>query len=135
MASLSLSYRSMTSFFSGFRKHSNLSFMHTLEGLPMWDYYKNLESKPSKENALIVVNEFFRLYDGKDPQELLWFIISTALRAENEEIEARHRGNMLFFYEYCTLLFQAARILAKAEVPKPARKKKARKSDHKPSPE
>lgn len=106
--------------------------MHTLEGLPMWDYYKNLQSKPNKENALIVINEFFRLYDEKDPQELLWFIISTALRAENEEIEARHRGNMLFFYEYCTLLFQAARILAKSEPFKSTRKKKIKHPDSKP---
>jgi hypothetical protein len=109
--------------------------MHTLEGLPMWDYYKNLLTTPDKGNALRVINEFFRLFGEKDPQEQLWYILTTALRSENEEIEARHRGNMIFFYEYSVVFFKAVKILAETEAPKATGKKKAKKPENKPSPE
>ena len=109
--------------------------MHTLEGLPMWDYYLKLQSKPDKDSAWSVINEFFRLFDENDPKELLWFILSTALRSENEEIEARHRSNMLFFFENSVIFFKAVRILAEAQDSKPTRKKKAKHPDSKPSPE
>jgi hypothetical protein len=107
--------------------------MHTLEGLPMWEHYKNLLTKPDKDSAWLVIHEFFRLFDEKDPQELLWYMLTTALRSENEEIEARHRGNMIFFYEYSVVFFKAVKVLAEGEAPK-ARKKKNKSPANKPSP-
>lgn len=109
--------------------------MHTLEGMPMWDYYKNLLSKPDKDNAWSIINEYFRLFDENQPKELLWYILSTALRSENEEIEARHRGDMLFFYEYSVIFFKAVRVLAEAETSKTTKKKKTKNPVNKPSPE
>jgi hypothetical protein len=101
--------------------------MNTLEGLPMWELYKNLLTKADKDNAWRVIQEFFRLFDEKDPQELLWFMLTAALRSENEEIEARHRGNMIFFYEYSVVFFKAVRILAEEHSPKTASKKKRKR--------
>jgi hypothetical protein len=123
-----LSYFSMTAFCSQHIKPFNLSFMNTLEGLPMWELYKDLSTKADKQSAWRVIKEFFRLFDEKEPQELLWFMLTTALRADNEEIEARHRGNMIFFYEYSVVFFKAVRVLSEQHAPKPALPKKKRKT-------
>jgi hypothetical protein len=102
--------------------------MNTLEGLPMWDLYKDLLTKGDKESAWRVVKEFFRLFEEKDPQELLWFMLTAALRSDNEEIEARHRGNMIFFYEYSIVFFKAVRLLADVPPPEIPPQKKKRKA-------
>jgi hypothetical protein len=87
--------------------------MHTLEGLPMLDYYKALLAKADSKSAWLVIHEYFRLFEEKDPpEELLWFMLTTSLRSENEEIEARHRGDMIFFYEYSIILLKAVRLLS-----------------------
>jgi hypothetical protein len=85
--------------------------MHTLEGLPMLEHYNSLMKKSDKQSAWRVIQEYFRIFDQKDPQELLWFMLTTALRSDNEEIGARQRGNMIFFYEYSILFFKAAHFL------------------------
>jgi hypothetical protein len=101
--------------------------MNTLEGLPMWELYKSLSTKADKQTAWRVIQEFFRLFDEKEPQELLWFMLTAALRSDNEEIEARHRGNMIFFYEYSVVFFKAVRLLSEEHTPKPTLPKKKRK--------
>jgi hypothetical protein len=85
--------------------------MHTLEGLPMLEHYNSLLKKSDKESAWRVVHEYFRIFEDKDPQELLWFMLTTALRADNEEIGARQRGDLIFFYEYSVLFLKAVNFL------------------------
>lgn len=108
--------------------------MNTLEGLPMWELYKSLSTKADKQTAWRVIQEFFRLFDEKEPQELLWFMLTAALRSDNEEIEARHRGNMIFFYEYSVVFFKAVRVLSEGQAPKLTHPKKKRKTPVKKSP-
>lgn len=108
--------------------------MHTLEGLPMWELYKDLLSKADNESAWKIIQEFYRLFDEKDPQELLWFMLTAALRSDNEEIEARHRGNMIFFYEYSVVFFKAVKVLSEQHAPKTETKKKRKATVNKPSP-
>jgi len=70
---------------------------HTLEGMPMLEHYNSLLKNSDKESAWLIIDEYFRLFEEKDPQEVLWFILTIALRADNEEVGARQRGNMIFF--------------------------------------
>lgn len=85
--------------------------MHTLEGLPMLEHYNNLLKNSDKQSALKIIDEYFRIFEEKDPPDLLWFLLTTCLRSDNEEIDARQRGNMIFFYEYSVIFFKAAYFL------------------------
>ncbi|MEO8406155.1 MAG: hypothetical protein ABI480_16220 [Chitinophagaceae bacterium] len=98
---------------------------HTLEGLPMLEHYNSLLKNSDNESAWRIIDEYFRLFEEKDPQEVLWFMLTTALRADNEEIGARQRGNMIFFYEYSSIFFKAAHFLYKERHGTKKRKNKA----------
>jgi hypothetical protein len=55
-------------------------------------------------------------------------MLTAALRSDNEEIEARHRGNMIFFYEYSIVFFKAVRLLAEVPSSKTPRQKRKKKT-------
>lgn len=99
--------------------------MHSLEGLPILDHYKSLLSKGKENNAWAVLHEFFDFFGEQSPQEHLWYMLVMALKNDNDEIEARHRSNMIFFYEYSLALYKAAHFLyAQQKKKKHSRKKK-----------
>lgn len=85
--------------------------MHTLEGLPMLEHYNSLLKNSDKQSALKIIDEYFRIFEEKDPPDLLWFLLTTSLRSDNEEIDARQRGNMIFFYEYTIIFMKASFFL------------------------
>ncbi len=85
--------------------------MNTLEGLPILDHYNSLLAKGKEKNAWGVLHEFFDFFNEESPKEHLWYMLVLALKNDNDEIEARHRSNMIFFYEYSVALFKAAYTL------------------------
>jgi hypothetical protein len=54
---------------------------------------------------------FFALFELKGPDEELWEILKLALIADNDQIDERERGKMIFFYEYTKELFENIFIL------------------------
>jgi hypothetical protein len=89
----------------------NLPVMNTLQGLPLLGYYKQLIETKEDEQAWNIFHEFFETFDDEGPEELLWFMLTAAMKLDSEEINGRHRGNMIFFYEYTVALFKAAQVL------------------------
>jgi hypothetical protein len=85
--------------------------MNTLNGLPILDHYTRLLAKGKEKHARGVLHEFFDYFGEKSPEEILWYMLVMALKNDNDEIEARHRGEMIFFYEYSVALFKAAHVL------------------------
>jgi hypothetical protein len=107
--------------------------MDTLDGLLILDHYTSLLEKGKEKNAWSILHEFFDFLGGQSPKEHLWYMLVLALKSDNEEIEARHRSNMIFFYEYSVALFKAAHTLY-IHQKKPAhriRNNKQRKKKHK----
>jgi hypothetical protein len=85
--------------------------MHTLEGLPILDHYNSLLANGKEKNAWGVLHEFFDFFNEESPKEHLWYMLVMALKNDNDDIDARHRSNMIFFYEYSVALFKAAYII------------------------
>ena len=85
--------------------------MHTLQGLPLLGYYQKLIATQENEYAWKILHEFFGAFDKEGAQELLWFMLTAAMKLDNEEINGRHRSNMIFFYEYAVAFFKAAYVL------------------------
>lgn len=85
--------------------------MNTLDGLPILDHYTSLLAKGKEKNAWGILHEFFDFFNEESPREHLWYMLVHALKSDNEEIETRHRSNMIFFYEYSVALFKAAHTL------------------------
>jgi len=85
--------------------------MNTLEGLPILDHYNRLLATGKTKNALDVMYEYFNFFNEEGPKEHLWYMLVLALKNDNEAIDARHRSNMIFFYECSLAFFKAAYTL------------------------
>src|SRR5688500_3992388 len=85
--------------------------MNTLEGFPIFDHYNSLLAKGKEKNAWGVLHEFFDFFNEESPKEHLWYMLVMALKNDNDDIDARHRSNIIFFYEYSVALFKAAYTL------------------------
>lgn len=85
--------------------------MNTLDGLPILTHCKSLAATGKEQDALAILHEFFAYFDQDSPQDHLWYLLVMALQNDSDEIEARYRADMIFFYEYCLALFEAARAL------------------------
>lgn len=85
--------------------------MNTLEGLPILEHYNSLLANGKEKNAWGVLHEFYNFFNEESPKEYLWYMLVLALKSDSEAIDARHRSNMIFFYEYSVALFKAAYTL------------------------
>lgn len=85
--------------------------MNTLEGLPILDHYKNLQSTGQPQDAWAILHEFFHYYGKQAPEEELWYILVMALGNNSDEMDGYQRSTMIFFYEQCKALFSAAFLL------------------------
>jgi hypothetical protein len=85
--------------------------MNTLEGLPIIDHYNSLLANEMEKNAWAILHEFFDFFNEESPKEHLWYMLVMALKNDNDDIDARHRSNLIFFYEYSVALFKAALVL------------------------
>jgi hypothetical protein len=92
--------------------------MNTLEGLPILDHYKNLLATENEQHAWDILQEFFDYYGKEIPEEQLWYMLVMAL-GNSDAIEARHRSDMIFFYEHCNAFFIAAYLLHKHNAKQP----------------
>ena len=99
--------------------------MNTLEGLPVQAYYRNLQATEEKKYAWKILHEFFEIFDKDGPQELLWFMLSSAMKLESEVVGGRERSNLLFFYDYSIPFFQAVFFLYKDHLEKKGKQQAA----------
>ena len=95
--------------------------MYTLQGLPMLCHYRNLLSSGETKFAWSIFRDFFESMDEKGPGELLWYMLTVCMKSESEEMDARQRSNLIFFYEYCTIFFKAAYLLQQESIPRDTR--------------
>lgn len=85
--------------------------MYTLEELPILEHYNNLLQKSDKQSAFKIIEEYFRIFKEKDTPDVLGFLLAAFLRADNGEIEAQQRGNMIFFYKHLIIFMDASYFL------------------------
>ena len=97
--------------------------MNTLEGSPLPEYCRQLLQTGDKEYARLILKDYFKTLDEQGPQEILWFMLTTAMKLDNEEVSGTERSNMIFFYDYTVALFKAAFALSKKEKETKKRKK------------
>lgn len=100
--------------------------MHPLDGLPLRDHYASLLAEGKEQDAWAILLEFVAFFDDRSAEDHLWYILVMALKNNSDEIDAHHRSNMLFFYEYCIALFRAAALLSGKHKKDTVRKKPAR---------
>lgn len=98
--------------------------MKTLYGLPISEHYNRLLASGKEKHAQAILHEFFDFYNEDSPREHLWYMLVLSLKNDNEEVTATDRSNMIFFYEYCAILFKAIRVLYEQQNKKPKSKKK-----------
>jgi hypothetical protein len=87
--------------------------MHTLEGLPLHGHYQQLMSTQEVKFAWAVLHEFFEAFGEDGPKDLLWFMLAAVMKSDNEEITSRHRGNLIFFFEYSQAFYKAIHTIYK----------------------
>ena len=92
--------------------------MNTLEGLPLREHYQYLLSTQDPKHAWAILHEFFEAFGEEGPGELLWYMLSVVMKSDNEEITSRHRGNLIFFFEYSQAFYKAMYTLYKGEAQK-----------------
>jgi len=88
-------------------------FMNTLYGLPILDHYNKLQASGKEQHAWAIIQEIFECFGNEGPEECAWYTLVMALGNDSDEIEARHRSNMIFFYECSAALFSAVYALHK----------------------
>ncbi len=87
--------------------------MYTLQGLPMLCNYRSMQASGETKFAWSIFHDFFQAMDADGPEELLWYMLTICMKADNEEMNARQRSDLIFFYEYCSMFFRAAHLLQK----------------------
>lgn len=103
--------------------------MHYLEGLSIIDYHRRLKEVPDTKTAWKIVREFYDFFEAQGAEEMLWYMLTVALISDNEEVEKKHRSNMIFFYEYCRAFHQAVHLLHEERGTAKKGKKKKRKDE------
>lgn len=97
--------------------------MNTLQGLPILTHYNNLLKFQKQKDAWAVFHEFFDFFDGDSPKEHQWYLLIMSLTNSSDEMGAKQRSNLIFFFEYSLALIKAAEVLNNKRVTKGKRKK------------
>ena len=92
-------------------KNKKGGVMYTLQGLPMLCNYRSMQASGETKFAWSIFNDFFQSMDADGPAELLWYMLTVCMKADNEEMTAQQRSDLIFFYEYCSIFFSAAHLL------------------------
>jgi hypothetical protein len=85
--------------------------------LPLFlvNLHENLATSRTEESAWTIINEYFRSFELQDVQQELWTLTAGALG--NNDIQQFQKGiersNLIFFYEYTRMFFEAVDILRK----------------------
>ena len=85
--------------------------MNTLHGLPILDHYNRLLATGNEQHAWAIIKEVFECFGKEGVEESAWYTLVMALGNDSDEIEAKHRNNMIFFYECSAALFNAVNAL------------------------
>jgi hypothetical protein len=89
--------------------------MNTLDGSPLPELCKKLAESGEKKYAWQILEEYFSTFEETGPRQILWFMLTAAMKLENESVTGEERSNLLFFYEYTIAAFQAAYVLSEAK--------------------
>lgn len=92
--------------------------MNTFEGLPVGDYLASLHQTGKRKYAWKIMDEYFEFYGADRPADILWTLVTIAMKSDSEEINGRERENFICFYEYTLLLIEAGHHLCVVH-PKP----------------
>ena len=75
--------------------------------------HQELAANQTKESAWNIINEYFNCFDLENVHEELWLL--TASTIANVELEhsqkALDRQNLIFFFEYTKMFFEAIYLL------------------------
>ncbi|SRR6266498_5358647 len=75
--------------------------------------HQELAAKQTKESAWNIIDEYFRFFGLADVHHELWVL--TAGTLTNEEMQksqkAIDRSNLIFFFEYTKMFFEAVQLL------------------------
>ena len=99
--------------------------MHIPGHTPMLKQYKKLQHNTGRRAALKICHIFFDAFGVERPAEILKKLVTIFLQVDDEEIDGRARGNMIFFLEYIVPFIKAVAVLVgksgRPEVGKSAR--------------
>jgi hypothetical protein len=86
--------------------------MTTQQTQPTPNQSQNPQPTNLQQHAQTILQEFFAYYGKQAPEKELWSILVMALGSNNEELDGYRRSTMIYFYEQCKALFQAASLLS-----------------------
>jgi hypothetical protein len=89
--------------------------MHPLEDLPIYQLSQTFRSAPNKKLAWEIVRQFYAFYREEGVAEAIFYLVWLGLSAENEDVEKKHRVNMLYDLEYFRILNLALYFLYEKE--------------------
>ena len=74
---------------------------------------QNLAANPTKESAWKIITEYFSFFELDEVKDELWVLTAGALG--NDDLQQSQKGidrnNLIFFYEYTKMLFEAVDLL------------------------
>lgn len=85
--------------------------MNAFEGLPIEEYLEALRQTGKRKYAWKIIEEYFEFYGADRPADILWTMLTIAMKSDAEEMNGRERENIICFYEYTLLLLEAGHHL------------------------
>lgn len=82
--------------------------------LELYEALVNASGKPaSRQAALAIVQEYYNFFGAADMRKDMWLLLTASLGSSNIDSlkKAGNRHNLLFFYEFTLLLFDAVYTL------------------------
>ena len=68
---------------------------------------QQLKEASTKQAARDIINEYFNFFDMNGINKELWMLTVGTLTNEEMEVNAKDRHNIIFFYEYTRLFYEA----------------------------
>ena len=75
--------------------------------------HQELAAKQTKESAWNIIDEYFHFFGLEDVHHELWLLTAGTLTNEEEQFsqKAIDRSNLIFFFEYTKMFFEAVQVL------------------------
>jgi len=75
--------------------------------------HQELAAKQTKESAWNIIDEYFSFFGLEDVHHELWLLTAGTLTNEEEQFseKAIDRSNLIFFFEYTKMFFEAVQLL------------------------
>jgi len=75
--------------------------------------HQELAARQTKESAWNIIDEYFSFFSLEDVHNELWLLTAGTLTNEEEQFsqKAIDRSNLIFFFEYTKMFFEAVQVL------------------------